>query len=111
MKRRHSSQRRLRAALPPALLVCLCGYFVYHALNGDHGLLALRELEARAVTLGEHARDAAERRADFEARVALLRPDSLDLDMLDEQARRQLGVLHPDEIMILAGPPPGDTGF
>lgn len=111
MKRRPSTEKRLRAALPPAFLILLCGYFVYHALHGDHGLLALRELETRAGTLGERAREVAARRAALESRVALLRPDSLDLDMLDEQARRQLGVLHPDEIAILPGPALGDTGF
>lgn len=111
MKRRPSPKRRLRAALPPALLIVLCAYFVYHALHGEHGLWALRELEARAITLEARAQEIAAQRAALEARVALLRPDSLDLDMLDEQARRQLGVLHPDEVVIFFDAGRADTKF
>lgn len=76
-------------------------YFFYHAFQGDHGLVALRELDRRAAILSVQAEALALRRAALEQGVALLRPDNLDPDMLDEQARRTLGLVHPDEIVIL----------
>lgn len=39
-------------------------------------------------------------RSTLERRVALLRPAHLDRDMLDEQARRELNLASPDEIVI-----------
>lgn len=76
-------------------------YFLYHAVQGEHGLLALRDLNARAAELQPKAEAAAARRAALEKRLALLQPDGLDPDMLDEQARKRLGFVHPDEIVIL----------
>jgi cell division protein FtsB len=47
----------------------------------------------------------AERRV-IERRVAALRPDSLDLDMLDERARQVLDLVHEDELVIQLPQPP-----
>lgn len=94
--------RRLRRALPSAVFIGVMAYFLYHAVQGEHGLLALREIDARAMELQPEAAAVAAQREALEARVALLQPDSLDPDMLDEQARRRLGFVHPDEIVLLA---------
>ncbi|MBI3710032.1 MAG: septum formation initiator family protein [Proteobacteria bacterium] len=45
----------------------------------------------------------AERRA-LERRVALLRPDNLDPDLLDERARLVLNLARPDEVVIFDPP-------
>ena len=39
-------------------------------------------------------------RATLEHRVTLLRPDSLDRDLLEEQARKMLNYGHADEIIV-----------
>jgi len=95
------STRRLRRAVPPALFIFLMAYFFYHAVQGEYGLLALKEIDARAEKLAERAAELRAERRALEARVALLRPDKLDPDMLDEQARRRLGFVRPGEIVIL----------
>jgi len=43
-------------------------------------------------------------RGDFERRVALLRPESVDPDMLDEMARQTLDVAKPNELIVLDSP-------
>ncbi|GER08098.1 cell division protein [Iodidimonas muriae] len=91
----------MRRAVVPALLIMVLGYFLFHAIQGEHGLLALRELEKKARVLELRAESMADKRQSLEARVALLRPDNLDPDMLDEQARRSLGFVHPDEVVVL----------
>ncbi|MEQ8736488.1 MAG: septum formation initiator family protein [Rhodospirillaceae bacterium] len=76
-------------------------YFAYHAVQGDRGLLAwwqLRhQLEAAqtdlAVIQGE--------RVNIEHKIALLQPGSLDRDMLDEQTRRVLAFIQPNELLII----------
>lgn len=101
MPRTQSYRRRLSRAAAPAAFLCLISYFGYHAVHGDHGLLALRDLNARAQAMEHQAAALADRRRQLETKVALLRPDNLDPDMLDERARRTLGFVHPDEIVIL----------
>lgn len=93
-------KRRVRDALPPLGFVALCGYFAWHSVHGDFGLLAReRRLEdiaaARAVLHRvEHERDAMERR------VAALRGDRIDRDQLDERARTLLNLVGKDELVI-----------
>ncbi len=94
--------RRLkRAAVPTAFIMLVC-YFMYHAVQGENGLFALREFDARADVLRAEAEKLSAERQKLSARVALLRPDNLDPDMLDEQARKTLGFIHPDEVVILS---------
>jgi cell division protein FtsB len=75
-------------------------YFGYHGVQGDRGLIAwwnLRyELEKVEANLAEVS---AEKRA-MEHRVSLLRPESLDRDMLEERARVMLGFVHPDDRIV-----------
>lgn len=92
---------RARHVIGPALAVCVSGYFGYHVFHGERGMTAWVTLqsqvdEARAVLDGVRA----ERRS-LERRVALLKADSLDPDMLDERARRMLDYGKPGEIVIL----------
>ena len=75
-------------------------YFGYHAVQGDRGLIAwwnLRfELERVDAELTAVSADKQRR----EHRVKLLRPESLDRDMLEERARIMLGAVHPDDLIV-----------
>jgi cell division protein FtsB len=88
----HEIRRRSRGVVVPVLCAAMIGYFGYHMVEGDRGLKAYARLSA------EIARAEA---AKLERQVKLLRSSSLDLDMLDEQARRVLGVIGPDEVVIV----------
>jgi|LNFM01.1.fsa_nt_gb cell division protein FtsB len=99
---------RIRAALAQlslwALIAALTSYFVYHGVHGERGLRAHRSIEAEIAELGaELARLEAQREA-LEQRVARFEPTSVDRDVLDEQSRRSLGLLHPnDRVLMLEG--------
>ena len=76
-------------------------YLSYHMIQGNHGVVALLELQSK-VAAAETIRSqtgAEHRRLDQQ--VALLRPDNLDPDMLEERARVMLNYVHPDEIVIM----------
>ncbi len=94
-------RRRAPSLVGPFLGACAVVYFAYHTVQGDRGLLAwwrLRhEISEAQLTLArvKGQRDALERRA------GLLRPDSLDPDMLEERARVMLHVGRDDEAVIL----------
>jgi cell division protein FtsB len=75
-------------------------YFGYHAVQGDRGLMAWWNLRFEI----EHANIAlvavsAEKKI-IEHRVALLRPESLDPDMLEERARIMLGTAAPNDLIV-----------
>jgi cell division protein FtsB len=100
------TRRRLRSFLTAlglyAMAALLIGYFWVNAFTGNRGLNAKQDLDIQSATLaGELARLKAER-ALWERRVALLKSDSLDPDMLDERARAILNYVHPhDAVLIL----------
>jgi cell division protein FtsB len=101
MATRQRKQSKIRPLLVPAVCLLFLAYFGYHAVEGDYGHHALQKLKARETELaGQLARLKADRRA-LDRRVALMRPESLDPDMIEERARRALNVARADDIVIL----------
>lgn len=93
--------RRLPGISAQLLLACLVAYFGYHAVEGEHGLNSWWRLSQK-LDLAQAALGVLKsQRGTLEARVALLRPDSLDPDMLEERARAILNFGRPDDVVIL----------
>ena len=92
---------RLRSILFPLLACGVGGYFAYHLQTGDHGLEARALLEKRKAVLAGELAGLKEVKTRLERDVALLRPESLDPDMLDERARAILNLAHPDDLIML----------
>jgi len=94
-------RRRARHVVGPVLWAALAGYFGYHAVQGDRGLIAwyrvTQQLEEAKATLAE----AQAERTALRKRVNLLRPDGLDPDILEERARLTLNMVRPDEVIIM----------
>ncbi len=94
-------RKRLRQAIGPTIGACLFGYFVYHAVEGDRGVMAwLRISQQLAESKSSLVALAAERQ-EIEHRVALLSPSSIDPDLLDERARLMLNVAEPDDRLVI----------
>ena len=104
MSRVHELRGWARSLAGPLIVACLVTYLGYHAIQGNRGVIAWLQLgqqieqaeAALAVSRAEEARLA--------HRVALLRPDSLDTDLLDERARAVLSLAHPDDLVIFTTP-------
>ncbi|MCK5518853.1 MAG: septum formation initiator family protein [Alphaproteobacteria bacterium] len=76
-------------------------YFGFHLMHGDRGYFALRGVNQKlAVAKEKHGHLLAEREV-LENCVKLLRPGSLDPDMLDERVRVVLGFVDPDERILI----------
>ncbi len=91
-------KRQAKAALPPLLFLALAGYFAANATRGD---LGLRAYAARGQDLAR-----AEAEADvatWQRRVASLRAEHLDADVIDERARAMLNLADPDDIVVPYG--------
>ena len=85
----------------PILGISLMCYFGYHLVQGERGLLAWLRLTQDIKVAQAHLVDLHGEKARLDRRANLLRPDQLDRDMLDEQARATLNVAGPNEIVIL----------
>jgi cell division protein FtsB len=84
-----------------ALAGCAVAYFVYHAHHGARGLETKQELKTQiAEAEVEYARLKTERR-EWEDRVALMRREEVDRDLLDERARTVLGRAHRNDVIII----------
>jgi cell division protein FtsB len=102
------THRRRRAILTALALYALAalfiGYFGVNAFTGAHGLRAQHDLEmALAQMKGELDGLKATRRG-WEKRVALLRSNQIDPDMLDERVRAQLDYVDPREVRLMVKP-------
>jgi cell division protein FtsB len=80
------------------------GYFAYHAVEGDYGLFALEKLRERVDSLEADLAKARGERERLESHVALMRPESLDRDMIDERAREALNMANAKDIVIFLEP-------
>ena len=78
---------RPRQILVPIIFAMMFGYFGYHLVNGDRGLLAMAHLQRETMIADQNLAEAETTRKIWERRVAALRNQSLDPDMLDERAR------------------------
>ncbi len=78
----------------------LVAYFGYHAVSGSRGLLAWREVTTALAESQEDLDQVRSERVALERKVERLRPESLDRDLIDELARKQLSFVQPLDVLI-----------
>src|SRR5690242_13603878 len=100
---RQYRQSRLRRLWMPLITAGFLGYFGYHAFTGAYGKWAMDRMEGEAANLTTQLDQLKSAHAKLESQVALLRPESLDADVVDYEARTQLNMLRPDEVVITFG--------
>lgn len=98
---RHHRRSPLRHLILPVLASGVLAYFGHHAINGSLGLTSQQHYEERIASLEAEFETLETRRQALEKKTAMLRDGSLERDMIDEQARRLLGVTRANEIVIL----------
>jgi cell division protein FtsB len=75
-------------------------YLGANAVTGPQGLAAFVELQGQERALSAQLADLKTEQAGLEARAARMRPESLDLDYLDERARVLLAAGDKEEIVF-----------
>jgi cell division protein FtsB len=97
-------RKRARRILIPLMLygvsAAVAAYFVHHAHSGARGIEAQPKYEAQVAEL----ESLKIHRSDWERRIALLRSDQIDRDLLEERARVMLGRVHKNDLVIITGP-------
>ncbi|RDE05108.1 FtsB family cell division protein [Sphingomonas aracearum] len=90
----------LRRAGPPALMLIVVAVFGGYAVFGPNGALAYGDIQRQLARREAELAALKKRQAILENRVALLDPKHADPDMVDELTRKDLNVVHPDEIIV-----------
>lgn len=103
---------RVRKVLIPLALHCAAGaasaYFVWHAANGQRGLKTGLEYEKQIADLQGDLDKLGKERTRWGRRIALVRGEVLDRDILDEEGRVILGRVNKYDVIILDSDKNGD---
>jgi len=96
------TRRRFRTVLNALALYTIAGlliaYFAINAFTGNHGLRAKQDLDQQIAQLSNELAALRAERTNWERRISLLQPESIDADMLDERARALLNYVDPREL-------------
>lgn len=94
------AKRTLQTILS-VLGACIVLYFLYHTIQGDHGWMAMLRLKNEVSTSQDNLSQLQKERQDLDHRVHMMRPESMDPDLLDEESRKTLNYTKPNEVIIL----------
>jgi cell division protein FtsB len=102
------TRKRLRSILNAFALyvmaALLIGYFGVNAYDGAHGLKAKEDIDRETAALSADLAQLQSERTQWERRVALLKSDDIDADMLDERARALLDYVDPHDLVMMVKP-------
>jgi cell division protein FtsB len=95
---------RLRALLIPLVLYAVSGvvgsYFIWHVRHGQRGLDAKIAFKTELRSLQQELADLKAERTRWDRRVTMMQTDAVDRDLLEEEARLELGRIQKDEMMV-----------
>jgi cell division protein FtsB len=97
--------RRLNYVLGPLVALLVMVYFTYHIVQGERGLFSWMRLRQKITESEQQLTEIQAEKETLERRVSLLRPGSLDPDMLGEQAWKILNFGPPGAVIIIDDEP------
>jgi cell division protein FtsB len=99
------SRKRLRSILTAlglyVMATLLIGYFGVNAYSGNRGLKAKQDIDEQMAALSAELGRVKLERAQWERRIALLKSDGLDPDMLTERAGALLDYVAPSDLVLM----------
>lgn len=97
MQKRYVLRRNMLAIIG----ICLSFYFSYHLVAGHRGYFRLMSLEHQIASVTADYEALKTEREAVEKKVIMMRPGSIDRDLLEERARYVLGYNYADEFVLL----------
>lgn len=97
---RGDARLNIRAIILNIGLILLIIYFSFHSLSGNRGLFAYLRLQKELASQQKNLAKILYEKALLERRVSLLKNKNLDLDLLDELARRDIGLIGEKEFIF-----------
>lgn len=100
MKRLIEKQYFLRRNMLVIIGLCLSIYFSYHLIAGHRGYVRLMSLENQIASAQLNQEALIAERAAIEKKVVMMRPGTIDRDLLEERVRFVLGYRAANEINL-----------
>jgi cell division protein FtsB len=94
-------RKRLFDGVVSFFCLLLYAYFSWHYYYGSRNLTVLAKTETKTIQLRAELQKEIDIRQRLEAKVALLRPEHIDPDLLDEVARRILDYGSANELIVI----------
>jgi len=91
----------LKAIFSNFIWVCIAGYFVYHIIIGGRGIISWTILSHEADQLESDLSKLRSENEFLNNKIKGMRSDSLDLDLLEEQAEKILGFCYAEDTVVL----------
>jgi cell division protein FtsB len=98
------AKKRGRQIVVPIFAAVISGYFAFHAVFGDRGVLAYADLSEQVRDAQVKLADVRSQREALQSDVRLLQRESLDLDLLEERVRAVLNYVDEDDMLIQEKP-------
>lgn len=90
----------MRSLLVTIILSLLLCYFAFSALTGEQGLANWTSLQKKEKELSLVLEAIQAEKLAVEARIKRLSPETLDLDYVEELARKKLAYAREDEVIL-----------
>ena len=98
------AKKRGRQMVVPIFAAVISGYFAFHAVFGDRGVLAYADLSEQVRDAQIRLAEAQSQREALQSDVRLLQRGSLDLNLLEERVRAVLNYVDEDDMLIQEPP-------
>ena len=82
----------------------VAGYFVWHAVNGQRGLKTKLEYKRQIFALREELAGLRTEREGWRLRTTQMRPEAIDRDLLEEEARATLDWADKRDLVVFLPP-------
>jgi cell division protein FtsB len=92
-----------KRAVGSLFCVLILFYLAFHTVSGERGIFALLRESRKLDALKTELAEAKTKHEVLEKKVQKLSSNSLDLDLLDEQARKVLGTTGKNEVVLFLG--------
>lgn len=89
-----------KRAIGSLFCVLILFYLAFHTVSGERGVFAMLRETNKLETIKAEIAEIKSKRESLEKKVQKLSSNSIDLDLLDEQARNVLGRAGKDEVVI-----------
>jgi len=90
----------IKRVAAPALGLFIIGYFVASAVVGDNGVMSWGEYRQAKIERQAELDQLKAEEARLSHRSQLLDPKATDPDLAEEEVKRRLGTVRPDEVIV-----------
>ncbi len=97
IEKRHILRQNMMAVMG----FILCFYFCYHLVSGPRGYLRLLSLDNQITQQSTVLSGVTAERESVETKVTMMRPGSVNRDLLEERVRYVLGYRQAGEVFLL----------